>query len=85
VPPQSARLHTTQIAVRLPEALLRRLDALVPATHPSRADAVRRAVELYLYRLACEEDARRCAAQPLDDEELALADAPDAWAGTPPW
>ncbi|HEX2515339.1 MAG TPA: hypothetical protein VH257_11570 [Chloroflexota bacterium] len=57
----------------------------MPTTHPSRAEAVRRAVELYLYRLAGEEDARRYAAQPLDDGVLALVDAPDARAGTPPW
>jgi hypothetical protein len=42
-------------------------------------------VELYLYRLAREEDARRYAAQSLDDGELALVDAPGARAGTPPW
>ena len=48
---------TIQVAVRLPDDLLDRLDSLVPATHPSRSDAVRRAIELYLYALACEQDA----------------------------
>lgn len=75
----------SQIAVRLPDDQLERLDELVPGTHASRAAAVRRAVELYLYRLACEHDARAYERMPLTDDELAFADDPDAWAGTPPW
>jgi metal-responsive CopG/Arc/MetJ family transcriptional regulator len=71
--------------VRLPDELLNRLDALVPATHDSRSEAVRRAIELYLYRLASEHDARQYERSPLTDAELALADFPDAWRGTPPW
>jgi metal-responsive CopG/Arc/MetJ family transcriptional regulator len=39
---------TTQIAVRLPSELVDRLDQLVPGTHSSRSDAIRRAIELYL-------------------------------------
>jgi len=76
---------TTQIAVRLPEALIGRLDALIPDTHASRSDAVRRSIELYLYRLACEQDASRYKERPLAGEELALADDPDGWLGTPRW
>ena len=76
---------TTQIAIRLPEEIVSRLDALVPAVHESRSDAVRRSIELYLYRLACEEDAERYEREPLSDGELALADDPDAWTGTPSW
>ena len=76
---------TTQIAIRLPEEIVSRLDALVPAVHESRSDAVRRSIELYLYRLACEEDAERYEREPLSDDELALADDPDAWTGTPSW
>lgn len=76
---------TTQIAVRLPENLIDQLDGLVPSTHASRSDAVRRAIEVYLYRLACEHDARRYDELPLTDAELALADDPDAWIGTPSW
>ncbi len=76
---------TSQVAVRLPEELIERLDALVPTTHGSRSEAVRRAIELYLYRLACEHDVRQYERMPLDDVELALADAPDAWSDTPPW
>jgi len=76
---------TTQVAVRLPEELIRQLDALVPTAHPSRSEAVRRAIELYLYRLACERDAARYDRLPLTDAELALADDPDGWRETPPW
>jgi len=76
---------TTQIAVRLPDELIRQLDSLVPRTHASRSDVVRRSIELYLYRLACEQDAQRYEQRPLTDEELALADDPEAWSGTPSW
>ena len=76
---------TTQVAVRLPVELISRLDALVPITHPSRSEAVRRAIELYLYRLACEHDARQYERLPLTDAELSLADDPDAWSDTRPW
>lgn len=75
----------TQIAVRLSHELVNQLDALVPGTHASRSDAIRRSVELYLYHLACERDADRYARVPLTDEELALADDAAAWSGTPRW
>ena len=76
---------TTQLAVRLPDELVDRLDALVPTTHTSRSEAVRRAIELYLYRLACEEDARQYDGRPLADAELSLADDHDGWRDAPPW
>ena len=76
---------TTQIAVRLPDELVERLDGLVGVGHASRSEAIRRAIELYLYRLACEGDAARYDELPLTGAELALVDDPDAWAGTPPW
>ena len=75
----------TQIAVRLPEEMLEQLDQVVAAGHGSRSEALRRAIELYLYRLACERDARRYDELPLTDAELALADDPAAWAATSPW
>jgi Arc/MetJ-type ribon-helix-helix transcriptional regulator len=34
-------MHTTQIAVRIPDELLTRLDVQIPARFASRADAVR--------------------------------------------
>lgn len=74
-----------QLAVRVPRSLVEELDALVPSVHVTRAEAVRSAVESYLYRLACERDAQRYAEQPLTDDELALADDPSGWEAMPPW
>lgn len=79
------RRHDVQLAVRLPSKVISELDALVPELHATRAEAVRAAVQAYLYRLACEHDAQRYANIPLDDAELALADSPDAWSATPSW
>jgi len=76
---------TVQIAVRLPEDLISQLDALVPGAHQSRSQAVRRAIEVYLAWLANERDAAVYERLPLTDAELALADSPDAWVGTPAW
>ena len=76
---------TTQIALRLPDEIVSRIDELVPAVHGSRSDAIRRSIELYLYRLACERDADRYDQVPLSGDELALADDPAAWSGTPSW
>lgn len=76
---------TTQVAVRLPDALLARVDSLVASGHGTRTDVFRRAVETYLYRLECERDAAVYEAQPLSDAELALANDPAAWKVTPKW
>jgi predicted transcriptional regulator len=76
---------TVQIAVRLPEELIAQLDALVPSTHESRSQAVRRAIEVYLAWLANERDATIYERLPFTEEELAFADSPDAWVGTPAW
>lgn len=76
---------TIQIAVRLPEELVSRLDGLVPSAHGSRSQAIRRAIEVYLAWLANERDAAIYDQAPLSDEELALAGDPDTWAGTPAW
>ncbi len=83
--PRYAERMTTQIALRLPDDVVAQLDALVPDVHDSRSDAVRRSIELYLYRLACGRDAARYAEQPLSDDELEVGDDPDAWSGTPSW
>jgi metal-responsive CopG/Arc/MetJ family transcriptional regulator len=76
---------TTQIALRLPDDLLRRVDELVPKAHSSRSEAIRRAIEVYLYEIACEHDARQYERVPLTDAELALAGDADAWSHTPAW
>jgi metal-responsive CopG/Arc/MetJ family transcriptional regulator len=76
---------TTQIAVRLPSEVVEALDKLVPSAHASRSEAIRRAIEMYVYRLQCEHEAAVYEAMPLTESELALADAPDSWDGTPRW
>lgn len=76
---------TTQIALRLPDDLLQALDELVPASHGSRSEVVRRAIELYVYRMRCERDAAAYDALPLTDAELALAAPADGWTATPRW
>lgn len=79
------RQHDVQLAVRVPSELVDALDRLVPERHASRAEAVRAAVENYVYRVACERDAQRYAEQPLTADELALTDDPAAWSATPSW
>lgn len=76
---------TTQIAVRLPDELLARLDQLVPEAHANRSQAIRRAVEVYLAWMANERDARIYERVPLSDAELALADDSSGWVATPAW
>ncbi|MGI9033462.1 MAG: hypothetical protein ACR2HY_07230 [Acidimicrobiales bacterium] len=44
-----------------------------------------RAIELHLYRLACERDAAIYEATPLDDGELSLIDDERGWEATPAW
>jgi Arc/MetJ-type ribon-helix-helix transcriptional regulator len=76
---------TVQVAVRLEADQVERVDRLVRALHTSRSDVIRRALELYLYRLECERDARVYEREPFTDAELALADDGQAWKGTPAW
>lgn len=76
---------TTPVTLRVPDDLLAQLDALVPEVHPSRSEALRRALELYLYRVACERDAGRYAAQPLTEAELSVGDDARDWEATPSW
>lgn len=73
---------TTQVAVRLPEALVARVDAIAGS---NRSETIRRALEEFLYRLECERDAERYAASPLTTTELAMADDPEGWQATPSW
>ncbi|MGH9028112.1 MAG: ribbon-helix-helix domain-containing protein [Acidimicrobiales bacterium] len=78
-------MTSTQLAVRLPSELVDQLDRLVPGAHVSRSDAVRRAIELYLYRLAAEHDAAVYDEMPLTDAELSFADDHETWSGAPKW
>jgi predicted transcriptional regulator len=83
--PRYARCMTTQVAIRLSREQAARLDRAARGLRETRSEVVRRAVELYLYRLECEHDARVYQGAPLDDAELAFADDPKAWKGTPSW
>jgi Arc/MetJ-type ribon-helix-helix transcriptional regulator len=78
-------MTTTQIAVRVPTELLDRIEAIVGAQHGSRSDVVRRALELYLYRIDCEREASAYERVPLSDAELAVTDDPQGWKETPEW
>ena len=69
--------------MRLPAEQLEAIDALVPELHESRSELVRRAIELYLYRIACERDAAKYDEQPLTDQELAASRT--GWELTPKW
>ena len=76
---------TTPVTLRVPDDLLAQLDALVPEVHPSRSEALRRALELYLYRVACERDAEAYERRPLTEDELAVGDDARDWEATPSW
>jgi Arc/MetJ-type ribon-helix-helix transcriptional regulator len=76
---------TIQVAVRLPAAQVKAIDDLVERGHGSRSEVIRRALELYLYRLACERDAQRYEEIPLTEQELSLADDERGWDATPAW
>jgi Arc/MetJ-type ribon-helix-helix transcriptional regulator len=78
-------MTTAQVAVRLPAEQIQRIDGLVGTSHESRSDVIRRALDLYLYRLECESDARIYEVTPLTETELALGDDPDSWQATPAW
>lgn len=73
------------VRLQLSAEQLKALDELIPKVHGSRSQLVRRALDLYLYRLECERDARIYEAMPLTDEELALADDPERWSAIPKW
>lgn len=75
----------TQVAVRLPERLVREVDDVAQRLQSSRSELIRTALEQYLYRLACEHDAAVYERTPLTEAELALADDPEGWSPTPQW
>lgn len=77
--------HDMQIAVRASRSMLEKLDALVPHIHATRADAVRAAIDHYLYRIACEQDAERYLEAPLTEQELPPLDNSAGWAAIPEW
>jgi Arc/MetJ-type ribon-helix-helix transcriptional regulator len=64
---------------------IRAIDELVGRGHGSRSEVIRRALEVYLYRLACERDAQRYEEVPLSTVELSFADDERGWSATPAW
>ncbi len=76
---------TTQLAIRLSDEQLGEIDRLVPVLHETRSALIRRAIEMYLYRLACERDAAVYDALPLSDDELAVASDARNWDAAPKW
>lgn len=78
-------MTSVQVAIRLPADQVERLGRVAKGLHSSRSEVIRRALELYLYRLDCERDASVYARQPLTPSELALADDADGWKDTPAW
>ena len=74
-----------QVAVRLPESLITAVDQAANRLQATRSDLIRRALELYLYRLECQRDAAVYEQLPLTDAELALADDAEGWSTTPQW
>ncbi len=78
-------MTSVQVAIRLPADQVERVERVAKGLHSSRSEVIRRALELYLYRLDCEHDARVYAREPLTASELALADDPEGWKDTPAW
>lgn len=75
---------TTQLAIRVSDEQMAAIDRLVPSVHGTRTELIRRAVDLYLYRLACERDAQRYEELPLTDDELSMSAAAN-WVSSPAW
>jgi predicted transcriptional regulator len=78
-------MTTVQVAIRLPADQAERVERVAKGMHSTRSEVIRRALELYLYRLDCERDAHVYSREPLTAAELALADDPDGWKDTPAW
>lgn len=76
---------TTQLAIRIADDQLAQIDSMVPRVHDSRTELIRRAIELYLYRMACERDARIYAELPLTDSEMSQFETPTDWDAAPAW
>ena len=75
----------SRIDISLPDKLIRTIDDAAGRLHSTRSELIRRALELYLSRLASEHDAAVYDQLPLTDMELAFAHDPEGWSATPPW
>ena len=74
-----------QVDIRLPDKLIRAVDDAAERLHSTRSDLIRRALELYVYRLASEHDAAVYDQLPLTDMELAVAGDSEGWSASPEW
>lgn len=66
----------TQVTVRLADALVSELDVVAGEIRSTRSGVIRRAVEHYLYGLACERDVSLLDQVPLTASEASLLRGP---------
>ena len=66
----------TQVTVRLADGLVSELDVVAGEIQSTRSGIIRRALEHYLYGLACERDVSRYQQLPLSVGESALLRGP---------
>jgi predicted transcriptional regulator len=75
---------TTMVSFRVEDEEVERFDEWARRLHIDRTTLLRDAVSAYLGRLAGEHDAAAYEAQPLSDDELALA-AAEEWGPADDW
>ena len=75
---------TTMVSFRVEDEEVERVDEWARKLHVDRTTLLRDAVAAYLARLAGEHDAAAYEAQPLTDDELALASVED-WGPADDW
>ena len=66
----------TQVTIRLADTLVSELDEVAGEIRSTRSGVIRRAVEHYLYGLACERDVSLYEQQPLSASEAVLLRGP---------
>ena len=66
----------TQVTIRLADGLVSELDVVAGEIRSTRSGVIRRAVEHYLYGLACERDVSLLDQLPLSVDESALLRGP---------
>lgn len=66
----------TQVTVRLADGLVSELDSVAGEIRSTRSGVIRRAVEHYLYGLACERDVSLLDQLPLSADESAMLRGP---------
>lgn len=66
----------TQVTVRLADGLVSEIDSVAGEIHSTRSGVIQRAVEHYLYGLACERDVSLLDQLPLSTDESAMLRGP---------